>query len=83
MDMNDIKALIEALRSGGGAQESMTIHSGPNPRTIVKDPAPKGLFPIEGRREGYRMYLREAKVNGESPISYQEWLATQTPTNRE
>lgn len=42
-----------------------------------KTEAPPKLKPLEQRRRGYQLYAQEAQVNGEDPLSYEEWIASQ------
>lgn len=73
MDLDGLKYLLEALRTPA-ASASTNIQSGPNPRTVTPN---QNLGPIEQRRDGYRLYQQEKSANGESPVSYEEWLSTQ------
>lgn len=59
--MDSIKAIIKALRGGS---------KGENPDN------PK-LKPIEKRGRGYQLYVKEAQVMGETPLSYEEWIKGQ------
>jgi hypothetical protein len=42
-----------------------------------KNPDNAKLKPIEQRRRGYQLYVKEQKQMGEPAISYEEWLASQ------
>lgn len=42
-----------------------------------KNPKNPKLKPIEQRRRGYQLYAKEAQVNGEDPLSYEEWIVSQ------
>lgn len=77
MDMNDVKALIDALRNGGSV-DGVDVKTGPNPGMRAGNPL---ASPIGKRRDGYRLYLREIQA-GTQPgpaKSYEEWLGTQDP----
>lgn len=63
MDMPEgIKAIIDALRGGEEAKEHEKF---------------PGQKPLEQRRRGYQLYVQEAQVNGEDPLSYEEWIKSQ------
>lgn len=46
-------------------------------QTTTQNPANPRLKPIEQRRRGYQLYAREAQTLGETPKSYEEWIAEQ------
>lgn len=72
-DVSDkIKYLLDALRTNA-APATTTPLTGP--RAGVPIQQNQNLGPIEQRRDGYRMYAQEKSANGESPMSYQEWIA--------
>lgn len=76
---DSLRYLIEALRSGPGPNSAQTtIQSGPRAGTSIDNPR-AGFGPIEQRRDGYRLYVKEAAVNGEQPMSYEEWFSRQEP----
>lgn len=60
--MTKLKYLIEALRGGDKGATTSTSTS---------------RFPLEQQREGYRLHVQDAKANGETPMSYDDWLAQQ------
>lgn len=69
MDLPDkIKYLIEALRNKPERP----------PSAVGKGPAstPSGR-PLDQRRRGYQLYAQEAQVNGDDPMSYEEWISSQ------
>jgi hypothetical protein len=45
----------------------------------AKNPVNKTLKPMELRTRGYQLYSSEQKAQGETPMSYEEWMKTQTP----
>lgn len=70
---NHLRYLIEALRTPASAAH-VTMQSGPRSGTDVATSNP-ALGPIEQRRDGYRLYQQEKHANGESPMSYEEWIS--------
>lgn len=70
MDLDDVKALIGALRTAP-APASTTHADG----TVTQAPTNSRLGPIEQRRDGYRLYTQEARANGTEPQSYEEWIS--------
>ncbi len=56
---------------------------GPTPEMVAKalrerkNPVNSNLQPIEMRSRGYQLYAQEAKVNGETPMPYADWMKTQ------
>lgn len=72
-DLSDVKYIIEALRNAPAGQHTITPQTGPN--SGVQRPAGGSkLGPIEQRRDGYRTYVQEQNANGDTPVSYQEWI---------
>lgn len=73
--LESLKYLIEGLRSPKTAPGG-TIHNynGSGEDAVVPDSGPH-RFPIEQRRDGYRMYAQEKANAGETPLSYQEWIS--------
>lgn len=73
-DVSDnIKYLLEALRTPA-PPANYTPQTGPRAGQTITEGNPS-LHPIEQRRDGYRMYAQEKTANGESPMSYQDWIA--------
>lgn len=61
------------------------MSDGPTPEMLAKalrerqNPANTKLKPIEMRGRGYQLYVQEQKQMGETPVSYEEWMKTQSP----
>lgn len=70
---DNIKYLLEALRTPAPAA-SITPGTGPN-AGIARPSQNPNLGPIEQRRDGYRLYAQEKTSNGETPLSYAEWIS--------
>lgn len=47
-------------------------------KLTTSDKTPSGR-PLDQRRDGYRLYAREAQAMGETPQSYEEWIGSQSP----
>lgn len=45
-------------------------------KLTTSDKTPSGR-PVDQRRRGYQLYAKEAQVMGETPKSYEEWIAEQ------
>lgn len=45
-------------------------------KLTTTDKTPSGR-PVDQRRRGYQLYAKEAQVMGETPKSYEEWIAEQ------
>lgn len=56
-----VKALIDSVRGKLTNSDSST---------------PSGR-PLDQRRRGYQLYAKEAQVMGDTPKSYEEWIAEQ------
>ena len=67
--LDNVRYLLEALRTPATPAHT-TLADG----TVVQ-PRSNKLGPIEQRRDGYRLYVQEAKTNGEEPQSYEEWIS--------
>jgi hypothetical protein len=44
--------------------------------TSTKTPSGR---PLDQRGRGYQLYTKEAELNGETPLSHEEWMKTQDP----
>lgn len=47
-------------------------------KLTTSDKTPSGR-PLDQRRDGYRLYAREAAAMGEPAKSYEEWISEQAP----
>lgn len=59
------------------------MSDGPTPEMVAKalrerkNPVNSALKPMEMRSRGYQLYTKEAQINGETPMSYEKWMASQ------
>lgn len=76
MDLDGVRALIEALR-GGAPGRTITPGTGPRSGQVIPV-SDKGNLggPIGPRRDGYRQYLNEFRSGSQegTPLSYEEWI---------
>lgn len=43
-----------------------------------KNPVDKTKKPVQFQSRGYQLHVKEAQVNGETPMKYEDWLKTQS-----
>lgn len=59
------------------------MSDGPTPEMVAKalrsgkNPVDSTKKPMQLQSRGYQLYTKEAKLNGETPLTYEKWIKTQ------